>query len=166
VDLDPRGRRAAAVMFGGAVAYALLIGAAGVTFNVTPLAFGSVVAAAAVAARSPRLGSIAAGLIGWGVAVLLVRSGPLPDDHESAAFLVGAAVGLAIGSVIAHRGGIPATAAAITLVSSGVAFYFEIDHPTVLGSWRFWAGALLAWAAWEWWRPEGSNTRSATVGPR
>jgi hypothetical protein len=160
VDVHPRGRRAAAVMFGGAVVYAVLLGAAGVTFNITPLAFGVVVAAAAVAGASPRLGSIAAGLIGWGAAVLLVRSGPLPDDHESAAFLVGAAVGLAVGSVIAHRGGIAATAASITLVSSGVAFYFEIDHPSVLGSWRFWAVALLAWALWEWSRPEGRDTRS------
>lgn len=149
-------------MFAGAVVYALLLGAAGVTFNVTPLAFGAVVAAAAVAGGSPRLGSIAAGLVGWGVAVVLVRSGPLPDDHESAAFLVGAAAGVAVGSVIAYRGGIPATAAAITLVSSGVAFYFEIDHPSVLGSWRFWAVVLLAWALWEWWRPEGRDELRAT----
>jgi len=149
-------------MFGGAVVYALLLGVAGVTFNVTPLAFGLVVGAAAVAGRSPRLGSIAAGLIGWGVAVLLVRSGPLPDDHESAAFLVGAAAGLAIGSVVAHRGGIAATAAPITLVSSGIAFYFAIDHPSVLGSWRFWAVALLAWALWEWLVPEGRGDTPAS----
>jgi len=155
MNLQPRGRRAAAVMLGGAVVYALLLGAAGVTFNATPLAFGLVVAAAAVAGRSPRLGSIAAGLIGWGVAVLLVRSGPLPDDREAAAFLVGAAVGLAVGSVVAHRGGIRATAAPITLVSSGLAFYFVPDRPSVLGSWRFWAVGMLAWALWEWLVPEG-----------
>jgi hypothetical protein len=87
--------------------------------------------------------------------VLLVRSGPLPDDHESAAFLIGAAAGLAASSVIAHRGGIASTAAPITLVSSGIAFYFEIDHPSVLGSWRFWAIALMAWSMWEWVMPEG-----------
>jgi hypothetical protein len=156
-------------MFIGALVYALLLGVAGVTFNVTPLSFGVVVGIAAVAARSARLASIAAGLTGWGIAVLLVRSGPVPDDHESAAFLVGAAVGLAVASVIAHRAGIAGTAAPITLVSSGIAFYFEIDHPSVLGSWRFWAVALAAWSVWEWAVPEGAGedrAESARAGVR
>ena len=147
-------RRAGVVLFAGSVVYALLLGVAGLTFNATPLLFGATVATAGIASRSPRLQSIAAGLTGWGVAVLLVRSGPLSASHESAAFLIGAAAGLVVASVIASRAGAPATAAPITLVSSGVAFYFEVDHPSVLGSWRFWALALLAWATWEWLMPE------------
>jgi hypothetical protein len=63
-------------------------------------------------------------------------------------------VGLAVAATIAHRRGIAATAAAITLVSSGIAFYFEIDNPSVLGSWRLWAVLLLTWSAWEWLHPE------------
>jgi hypothetical protein len=165
VAIEPRGRRGAVALFAGAIAYALVLGVAGATFNLTPLFFGIVVAAAGLVAASPRLQTIAAGLIGWGIAVLLVRSGPLPDDHESAAFLVGAAVGLAVAGVIAHRAGISSAGAAITLVSSGTAFYFEIDHPSVLGSWRFWAGALLAWALWEWFVPEGRERDRQSTAP-
>ena len=85
VQLQPRGRRpAAVVMFGGAVVYGLLLGVAGVTFNVTPLCFGIVVAAAAVAGlrsdRTPRDDRGGADRVGHRGVARAQRS-PVPDHH-------------------------------------------------------------------------------------
>jgi hypothetical protein len=160
-----RGRRAAAVLSAGALVYSVLLGLAGVTFNATPLLFGAAAAAAGISSGSARLLSIGAALAGWGVSVLLVRSGPLPDDHESGSVPRRSGRGPCGRRDVAHRGGIAATAAAITLVSSGIAFYFEIDNPSVLGSWRLWAVLLLSWSAWEWLHPERGEAGKISPPP-
>lgn len=100
-----------AVVLGlGALVYAGLIGPLGLTFDATPLLLGSIALAAALLGRTPRLTATALTLIGWGAAVMLTSHGPLPDEREAAAFLVGAGLGLLTARLVA--GGVPSSMSA------------------------------------------------------
>lgn len=90
---------AGSVLLVAAVGYALGVGSGGVTFDITPLATGL----AGVIGRAWRLVPIGLVLAGWGVAVVLVRHGPLPSGREAPAFLVGAGVGMLAAQVVARR---------------------------------------------------------------
>lgn len=136
---------------GGAVLYALCLGGLGATFDLTPLFLGSVVLVAAVAGGRLRLVRTALVLIGWGLAVMAVRHGPLPDIREAPAFLVGAGLGLVVATLVARaRPGQNLGDGGTALVLGGLAFYLAFDEPWLV-DWPFWAVATAAWAAWEWW---------------
>ncbi|MFN2607684.1 MAG: hypothetical protein ABR511_07280 [Acidimicrobiales bacterium] len=140
--------RAGLVLVGGAVAYALVEGALGLTFDATPLLLGAIVLAAAAAGPRPGLTATGLALVGWGVAVLLVRHGPLPDNREAPAFLVGAGAGLVAASLLSR---VRATTAdlgsgALVLVLGGLAFYLAFDHSWV-NDWPLWALVTAAWGA-------------------
>jgi hypothetical protein len=129
----------------GAIGYALAVGALGLTFNVTPLWFGSFSLAAGLASHQPRLVSIAFPLIGWGTAVLLVSEGPVPRGRTAAAYLVGAGLGMLVASVWAQRNHISTVGAALAVVSGGLGFFlaFDID---ALSEWPAWAVLMAVWA--------------------
>jgi hypothetical protein len=134
------------VYIGGAVLYFLLLEAGGVTFDVTPLFFGAVMLVASP--FRPRLLASAVMLGAWGVAVLLVRHGPLPDDREAPAFLT--ACGLGLAALLALRRWVPAEiaveSATAVLIVGGLAFYFTYDVEAFARAWP-WAVALALNAA-------------------
>lgn len=86
-------RAAGVALLATAAGYAALVGGVGVTFNATPFLLGLGAVAAGVVARQTGLVGVGLTLVGWGTAVLAVREGPLPDNREAAAFLVGAGAG-------------------------------------------------------------------------
>ena len=106
----------------------------------------------AAAAATPRRHLVAPGcvLCLWGAAVLLVRQGPLPDDREAPAFVVGVALGLLVVALLGRRPGSAASSvgAACTAVAGGTVFYLAYDFAW-LGRWPVWALALVAWGLWE-----------------
>lgn len=107
----------------GAVAYAVILGPVGLTFDATPLVVGAIALAAAAVGRATHLVASGCALAGWGAAVLVVRHGPLPDTREAAAFLIGAGLGLVAARVMARAGhGRPLADGATALVLGGVAF--------------------------------------------
>ncbi len=73
--------------------------------------------------RRQRLVPIGITLVGWGVAVLLVLNGPVPDDRQATAYLIGAAIGLLAASAVARAWNLALTGALLSVLSSGVAFY-------------------------------------------
>ena len=134
----------------GALIYALLLGALNVTFDATPLIFGVVALAAAILGRAPRLTATALTLIGWGGAVMVTRHGPVPDEREAAAFLVGAGVGLLAARLLGRaRPDIAAGAGSTVLIVGGLAFYFAFDADW-LYDWPIWSASMVGWGAWEW----------------
>lgn len=139
---------AAAALLAGAALYALAAGAAGWTFNMTPLFVGLVAITAGVASGTTRLIAVGLTLAGWGAAVLAVRNGPLPDNREAPAFLIGAALGLLAADWLTTRRGERLTGSIIAIVAGGVAFYAIYDFG-VLDRWWIWTVALTAWAATE-----------------
>lgn len=162
--LGPRGvtRRhsPAATLLVGAMAYALLVGGVGVTFDATPLLVGLVALAAAVLGHSTRMVATGLALAGWGAAVLLVRHGPLPDDREAVAFLVGAGAGLVVARVIARaRPDLQLGDGSVALVAGGIAFYLAFDA-TWIDDWPLWTAVMVGWAAWE-----ARQTGRARAGP-
>jgi len=145
--------RSAIVLALGAAIYLVLMGPLGVTFDATPLVVGSVVLVAATAGRAHRLMATALTLIGWGVAVLLTRHGPLPDDREAATFLVAAGLGLLASRLVARlRPGVEVGEGSTVLVVGGMAFFFAFDAAWIY-DWPAWTAALVAWASWEALRP-------------
>jgi hypothetical protein len=156
-SLASSGPIAAAVLTGTALVYALLVGALGVAFHVTPLVVGLGAVAAGLASGRPRLLTIGVAVAGWGVAVALVREGVVPNAREAAAFLVGAAVGLLIAAVISRRYGLSMVGPVVSVLVGGVAFYLAFDVELV-DDWPFWTGALLVWAIAELLRPEPKSS--------
>lgn len=140
----------AAVFGAGAVIYALMLGLFDVTFDATPLIVGTIALAAAVLGRAPRLVATALTLIGWGAAVMLTRHGPVPNEREAAAFLVGAGLGLLAARLLGwRRADLDLGEGSTVLVAGGLAFYLAYDADW-LYDWPIWTAFLLGWAAWEW----------------
>ena len=134
----------------GALVYALALGPLGLTFDATPLMIGAIALAAAVLGRAPRLTAPALTLIGWGAAVMLPRHGPLPDEREAAAFLVGAGLGLLTARLVARtRAGLEIGEGSPVLVVGGMAFYLAFDADW-LYDWPIWTALLVGWGVWEW----------------
>jgi len=136
------------VLVAAAAAYAAALGVGGVTFNATPLLVGLAAIVAGAAGRTTRLMSVGLALAGWGVAVLAVRNGPLPDNRSAPAFLVGVALGLLAADRFALRRHERITGAIIASVVAGLAFYAAYDV-AALGRWPAWAIALALWGGWE-----------------
>lgn len=145
---------AATVFLIGAALYALTAGAAGWTFNMTPLFVGLVAISAGIASGTTRLIAVGLTLAGWGAAVLAVRNGPLPDNREAPAFLIGAALGLLTADWLTDRRGERLTGSIIAIVAGGAAFYAIYDFG-VLDRWWIWTVALTGWAATEAFRNRG-----------
>ena len=134
----------------GAVLYALAMGPLGLTFDATPLMIGGIALAAAVLGRASRLSATALTLIGWGAAVMLTRHGPVPDQREAAAFLVGAGLGLLTARLVARtRAGVDVGEGSTVLVVGGMAFYLAFDARW-LYDWPIWTALLVGWGVWEW----------------
>jgi len=140
-----------AVVLGlGALIYAGLLGPLGVTFDATPLLVGSIALAAALLGRNPRLTATALALIGWGAAVMLTRHGPVPDEREAAAFLVGGGLGLLTARLVARRRpDLGVGDGSSVLVVGGTAFFLAFDADW-LYDWPIWSASLVGWALWEW----------------
>jgi hypothetical protein len=134
----------------GAVIFVLLRTVVGVTFNATPLLVGLVVLAA-TGVRGRRA-SWGAGLVLTlvGIATLLLREGPLPQERESAAFLFAAGLGLLLALLVTaadSRADALIGGATATLLI-GLVVYFAFDSSTLLG-WPLWTAFLVLWAGWE-----------------
>ncbi|MEO7571996.1 MAG: hypothetical protein ABIX10_06125 [Acidimicrobiales bacterium] len=136
------------VLLGGAGVYAVLVGAADVTFNSTPLLIGVAALAAGIVGRRQRLVPIGLTLAGWGLAVLLVRDGPLPDNRAAPAYLVGMSVGLLAANDVARNWRVPLTGALISALAGGLSFYAAYDIEA-LNRWPLWAAALAVWGVFE-----------------
>ncbi len=117
------------------------MGAGDVTFNSTPLMIGVAALAAGIVGRRQRLVPIGLTLAGWGLAVLLVRDGPLPDDRAAPAYLVGMGVGLLAAHVVARAWRVSLTGALISALAGGLSFYAAYDVEA-LNRWPLWAGRL------------------------
>lgn len=135
-----------------AAVYATLVGGVGLTFNSTPLIIGVAATAAGLVGSRQNLVPIGIALAGWGAAVLLVRSGPLPANREAAVYLVGVAAGLLAAQAVARVWSVPLTGALLSIFSSGVAYYFAYDVHA-LGDWPLWTVVLAAWGVYEIARP-------------
>lgn len=154
----------AAVLALGALLYAGSIGFLGVTFDATPLLVGAIALAAALLGRTPRLTATAFTLIGWGAAVMLTRHGPLPDEREAAAFLVGSGLGLLAARLVAwRRPDVDVGDGSSVLVVGGMAFFLAVDADW-LYDWPVWSAALLGWALWEWFTSRRRPALPATAG--
>lgn len=141
--------RSAGILAVGAVTYLVLMGPLSVTFDATPLIVGLVVLAAGTIGRAPALTATGLTLVGWGLAVLLTRHGPLPDEREAATFLVGAGLGLLASRVVARaRPGREVGEGSTVLVVGGAAFFLAFDAAW-LYDWPVWTAVLMAWALWE-----------------
>ncbi len=140
------------VLVAGAIVYGVLVGAADVTFNATPLIVGASAAAAGLIGQQRRLVPIGLTLVGWGSAVLLVFDGPVPDGREASAFLIGLAIGLLAAHAVARAWHLPLTGALLAALNGGLAFYLAFDV-SWLGEWPFWTAALVAWGVLEAVRP-------------
>ena len=138
----------ALVLLAGAAVYALAVGTDAVTFDATPLIVGLAAVAAGAVRRRARLVAVGLPLVGWGAAVVLVRHGPVPDEREAAAFLVGAGLGLVAASWWCRRSAIPVTGAAVALTVGGLSFYLAFDVDA-LDRWWWWTAALVVWAGVE-----------------
>lgn len=139
---------AGSVLVVAAIIYALGVGGGGVTFDITPLAVGLAAVLAGLIGRAWRLVPIGLVLAGWGLAVVLMRHGPLPEGREAPAFLVGAGVGMLAAQVVARRHRLTLTGATITLIIGGLSFYAAYDI-AALGRWPVWAVSLAAWGTYE-----------------
>ena len=154
----------AAVLALGALLYAGSIGLLGVTFDATPLLVGGIALAAALLGRTPRLTATAFTLIGWGAAVMLTRHGPLPDEREAAAFLVGSGLGLLAARLVGRmRPDLDVGDGSSVLVVGGMAFFLAFDADW-LYDWPVWSAALLGWALWEWLSSRRRPALPATAG--
>ncbi len=136
------------VLLGGAGVYAALVGAGDVTFNSTPLIIGVAALAAGFVGRQPRLVPIGLTLAGWGLAVLLVRNGPIPDDRAAPSYLVGMVVGRLAAHEVARAWRVPLTGALISALAGGLSFYAAYDVEA-LNRWPLWAAALAVWGVVE-----------------
>lgn len=149
------------LLIAGAGVYALLLGPFDVTFNATPLIIGAVAVVAGTLGRTPRLVLIGVTLTVWGLAVVLVREGPIPDDREAAAFLVGIGVGLMGAHVLARRLQVSMTGSLVAAIVASLAFYLSFDLDW-LNDWQTWAVALAAWGVVELARSTTASGRSDT----
>lgn len=132
----------------GAAFYAIVQGAADITFNATPLTVGIIAMIAGLASGIDRLVPIGLTLVGWGTAVMLVREGPLPDDREAPSFMIGVAIGLLLALLYGRRVGVEITGAIVTAIVGGISFYLAFDVDEVF-DWPLWAIAIALWAAFE-----------------
>ncbi|MGH9224060.1 MAG: hypothetical protein ACRD2W_09840 [Acidimicrobiales bacterium] len=145
-------RRSAVVLAAGAGVYAMLQGPFGLTFDATPLLVGVIVLSAATTGGARRLAASGLVLVGWGATVVLVRHGPLPDEREAAAFLVGAGLGLVAARLVSGSADRPLGDGSTAVVAGGAAFYLAFEW-SWLGQWPVWVVVLLVWAGWELARP-------------
>lgn len=136
----------AVALFAGALAFPLLRVLAGLPFAITPLVVGLTAAAATLAAPAARRSwTVPALLVGWGLAVVLSREGPLPAEREGAASLVGIGLGLLAGALAtpAARRTEALRGTALALVGGGVLFFLAFDLAQ-LRSWWAWSLGLAA----------------------
>lgn len=141
-------RLSGVVLIAAAATYAMLLGPAGLTFNLTPMFVGLSAISAGAAGRQARLIAIGLPLVGWGAAVLLVGNGPVPDNRQAPAYLIGLAVGLLAAYRYTQRTDVTLTGALMSAVFGGLSFYLAFDWPE-LGRWPAWAISLAAWGMFE-----------------
>jgi len=144
--LGTGGRAAGPVYLAAAIAYFVAVEALGVTFDATPLLVAiAMMAAGVVRGRFP---GAALPLASWGIAVLLVRHGPLADEREAPAFIVALAIGIALlvllkGTRLEIDLATAVMGTAAVMAFGGVAFYLGFAYGMFLDAW-FWALALAA----------------------
>ncbi len=141
-------RLSGVVLIAAAATYAMLLGPAGLTFNLTPMFVGLSAISAGAAGRQARLIALGLPLVGWGAAVLLVGNGPVPDNRQTPAYLIGLAVGLLAAHRYTQRTDVTLTGALMSAIIGGLSFYLAYDWPE-LGRWPAWAITLAAWGMFE-----------------
>jgi len=140
----------AVVLLAGAGVYALLEASGTLDVLATPMILGVTAIVAGLAGTRHRVTATGLALAGWGTAVLLVAHGVVPAARTTPAYMLGMGVGLLVASLVAPRSarGDWLASATIVAVTGPLSLYVSYDV-AALGRWRFWAGLLLAWAAWE-----------------
>jgi hypothetical protein len=147
--LAPRSSGSVAVVLAGAGAYALVVGAAHVTFYVTPAFIGVVAILAGLAGPLRHLIGSGLALVGWGVAALLIHYHHIASPRTASAYMVGVAAGIFVTRVVAPNAARVEwmTAAALTAAFGGVGYYLEYDHQWI-GRWPAWCITVLAWGVY------------------
>lgn len=137
-----------AVLVLGAVAVAVLVGGLNASSAWLPAVLGVATLAAGIVGRRAATAVAGSTLLGFGLAVLAVRVGPLPDGREAPAVVVGLGAGIGVAALLAARLGRPAdvAVASLTMLGLGIAFWFAFDVSWLL-DWPLWSVALLVWAA-------------------
>ncbi len=80
--------------------------------------------------------------------MLLVRNGPVPDNRQTLAYLIGLAVGLLAAHRYTQRTDVTLTGALMSAIIGGLSFYLAYDWRE-LGRWPVWAITLAAWGMFE-----------------
>ncbi len=140
----------AATLLAGAVVLAVLRGALGASFDVTPLVVGLTALAATAAGTSRRRWAAPAAVTAWGLAVLLVRGAGLLGGREAPVFLVAVGAGLLLGGVATderERG--PALLSGAGVVAAGGLLFLLSYDVAALRAWPLWSAGLAAAAARE-----------------
>ncbi len=158
----------AVVILAGAGVYAMLEATGALEFSATPLILGLTAVVAGLAGTRHRVTATGLALAGWGTAVLLVAHGVIPAARTTPAYMLGMGVGLLVAAAVAPRSarGDWLASAVVVTVTGPLSLYATYDV-AALGRWRFWAGVLLAWTAWEafWgWRADLHPPEAAAVG--
>jgi hypothetical protein len=95
---------------------------------------------------------------------MLTRHGPLPDEREAAAFLVGGGLGLLAARLVGRRRpDLDVGDGSTVLVVGGVAFFLAFDADW-LSDWPIWTASLVGWALWEWLFGRRRRARPAISG--
>ncbi|MEE8601133.1 hypothetical protein [Euzebya tangerina] len=136
-----------------AVPLVLLIAAAGlaylrldgVTFNITPLYVGVTALVAVAVGPKPRPWTSGIVITAWGIAVLLVREGPLPS-REAPVFMIAVGLGLLLAAVLepANRQAAVVRGGALAIASGGALFYLAFDVSWLRSWWTFAGGLAVA----------------------
>lgn len=139
-----------AALLAGALVLAILRGALGVSFDVTPLVVGLAALAATAAGPGRRRWAAPAALTMWGLAVLVVRGAGLFADREAPVFLVAVGAGLVLGGMATdeRERGPALLSGAGAVLAGGVLFLLAYDVAAVR-AWPLWSAGLAAAAARE-----------------
>lgn len=132
--------RQGVILLVGAIVIVLTIGSSPTGFHWTPLAVGLVyLAGAASGGPQGSYWATAVVLVGWGLAVVVVRQ-LNPNLDTSGLYLAGAGIGATIGMLLARRGfAVDPLGTAITIAIGGTVLAFEERFSSVLGDARFYA---------------------------
>ncbi|MGI9016805.1 MAG: hypothetical protein ACR2HR_06825 [Euzebya sp.] len=118
---------------------------AGVTFNITPLFVGLVALAAAAVAAEPKPWTSGIVITAWGIGVLLVLEGPLPQ-RSAPIYMVAIGIGILVASFVVAKQEQQAVArgSAAAMIAGGVLFYLAFDVEFLVDWWVFSGGLAVA----------------------
>lgn len=144
----------------GTALYAVLVGAAGITFFITPLFVGGIAVLAGLVGADRHLVPAGLPLMGWGIAALLGNESVISESRITASYMVGITAGIVLAWVVAPAASreLWVSSAAISALVGSTGYLLEYNF-SWLGKWPAWCVALGLWALWEVVAPNGEEGR-------